>query len=458
MRAALRFDLAILGAGFSGAALAYHLARRAPPGHAIALVDPSPATGLGRAYDEPTGQLLLNVPAARMSLDPAAPLDFAAWWARECGTAVEAIAADFAPRRDYGRYVAARFGEALASAEAEIVRIVAGARDVEPIATGFRIALDDGATLAAREVVLAVGHGPPVLPAGLDRAALGGRLVDPLAPGAIASLPADADVLVVGTGLTAVDALTLLEARGHRGRIVALSRHGRWPAVHRPLSSVAAPPIDPARLAASPRRAFHHVRRLTAEALAAGGDWRAVIDALRPHTAPTWRAWDTDARRQALRHLRSPWEVHRHRMAPASAAVLERLGARGGFETRAARIVAARPGQGGRIAIEIRARGAVAGTQITVDAVLVALPASIPFAGRTCPLARALLARGLVRDDAAGFGLEVDDGFRPLDAAGRPTPGLYAIGPLLRGRDWETTAVPEIREQAAALAGQLLSG
>jgi uncharacterized NAD(P)/FAD-binding protein YdhS len=138
VRAALRFDLAILGAGFSGAALAYHLARRAPPGHAIALVDPSPATGLGRAYDEPTGQLLLNVPAARMSLDPAAPLDFAAWWARECGTAVEAIAADFAPRRDYGRYVAARFGEALASAEAEIVRIVAGARDVEPIATGFR--------------------------------------------------------------------------------------------------------------------------------------------------------------------------------------------------------------------------------------------------------------------------------------------------------------------------------
>lgn len=458
MSASRVFDLAILGAGFSGAALACQLARRAPRGRSIALVDPAPATGLGRAYDEPTGQLLLNVPAARMSLDPAAPLDFAEWWARARGVPIEAIAADFAPRRDYGRYIATRYAEAVGSANAEIVRIAARARDVELIATGFRIALDDGATIEARQVVLAVGHAPPVLPPGLDRAALGERLVDPLAPGAIDAVPLDADVLVVGTGLTAVDALTLLEARGHRGRIIALSRHGRWPSVHRPPSPAIAPPIDPGLLAASPRSAVRHVRRLAAETLAAGGDWRVVIDALRPHTAPSWRAWGTAARRQALRHLRSPWEVHRHRMAPASAAVLERLRARGGFETRAARIVAARPARGGRIAIEFRPRGEPAGITIPVDAVLLALAAAIPFAERTDPLARALLARGLVRDDPAGFGIDVDDAGRPLGAAGRPAPGLYAIGPLLRARDWETTAVPEIREQAAALAGRLPSG
>jgi uncharacterized NAD(P)/FAD-binding protein YdhS len=458
MSAAPRFDLAILGAGFSGAALAYHLARGARRGLSIALIDPSPGTGLGRAYDEPTGQLLLNVPAARMSLDPAAPLDFAEWWARERAAAVEAVAAEFAPRRDYGRYVAARCAEAVASAEAEIVRIVARARDVEPIATGFRIALDDGAAIEAREVVLALGHGPPTLPVGLDRAALGERIVDPLAPGAIAAVPLDADVLVVGAGLTAVDALTLLDARAHRGRIICVSRHGRWPAVHRPPSPIEPSPIDPAALAASPRSAFRHVRRLAARTIAAGGDWRAVVDALRPHTAATWRAWDTTARRRALRHLRSPWDVHRHRMAPASAAVLERLSARGGFETLAARIVDASPPANGRLAITIRPRGADAVIAMAVDVVLVALAAAIPFGQRPDPLARALLARGLVRDDPAGFGIDVDDAGRPLGGAGRPTPGLYAIGPLLRARDWETTAVPEIREQAAALAGRLPSG
>jgi uncharacterized NAD(P)/FAD-binding protein YdhS len=451
-----RVDLAILGAGFSGAALAIQLACRAGPGVAIALVDPAPGTGLGRAYAEPTGRLLLNVPAARMSLDPSAPLDFAEWWAQQRGTTVEAIAADFVPRREYGRYVAARGAEAFAATRADVARIHARAIDVAPDGDDYRIVLDDGRAIRARQVVLALGHGPPVLPPGLDAAALGERLVDPLAPGALDAIDRDADLVVVGTGLTAVDALTLLDARGHRGRITCLSRHGRWPAVHQPPSSQPVPPIDATTLASSPRGAFRHVRSLAADALAAGGDWRAVVDALRPHTAPTWRAWGTAARRQALRHLRSPWEVHRHRMAPTSADVFARLHGCGVLETRAARIAHAGPGSGGRISIAIRPRGAEDTTTIAVDAVLVALAATIPFAQRPDPLARALLGRGLVRDDPAGFGIEVDASGRPLDASGRAVPGLHAIGPLLRARDWETTAVPEIREQAAALAARLL--
>lgn len=452
-----RVDIAILGAGFSGTALAVHLARRAPPGLAVALVDPAPGTGLGRAYTEPTGRLLLNVPAGRMSLDPAAPSDFAEWWARERGTDVDAIAAAFAPRRDYGRYVAARGAEAFAATRADVARIHACAIDVAPDGDDYRIALDDGRAIRARQVVLALGHGPPVLPPGLDAAALGERLVDPLAPGALDAIDRHADLVVVGTGLTAVDALTLLDARGHRGRITCLSRHGRWPAVHQPPSSRPVPPIDATTLATSPRGAFRHVRRLAADALADGGDWRAVVDALRSHTAPTWRAWGTAARRQALRHLRSPWEVHRHRMAPASAEVFARLRERGGFETRAARIVGASPGPDGRLAIGIRPRGGDAIATIAADAILVALAAAIPFGQRDDALARALLARGLVRDDPAGFGIDVDADGRPLDAAGRAVPGLHAIGPLLRARDWETTAVPEIREQVAALAARLLA-
>jgi uncharacterized NAD(P)/FAD-binding protein YdhS len=459
MSAASRVDIAILGAGFSGTALAVHLARRARPGLSVVLVDPRPDTGLGRAYDDPSGRLLLNVPAARMSLDPAAPSDFAVWWAADRGTTVDAIAADFAPRRDYGRYVAARHAEALSATPAEVARIHARAVDIEAADGGWSIALDDGGPITAAQVVLALGHGPPVLPPALDRTVLGDRLVDPLAPQALAAIDREAEVLVVGTGLTAVDALTLLDARGHRGRIVCLSRHGRWPAVHRPAPAPAdPPPIEPALLAASPRRAFRHVRALAADALAAGHDWRAVIDALRPHTAPTWRAWDTAKRRQALRHLRSPWEVHRHRMAPASAEVFARLEARGQLETRAAHLVGVHRGADGRIEVAIRPRGADATAVVVADAVLVALSAAIPFAQRDDALARALLARGLVRDDPAGFGIDVDDDGRPLGASGRATPGLHAIGPLLRARDWETTAVPEIREQASALAERLLAG
>ena len=47
-----------------------------------------------------------------------------------------------------------------------------------------------------------------------------------------------------------------------------------------------------------------------------GGDWRSVIDALRPHTQRLWRSMSLVQRRRFLRHARPYWDLHRHRMAP----------------------------------------------------------------------------------------------------------------------------------------------
>lgn len=449
-------DILIIGAGFSGTALAIQLARRAPAGFSIVIADPSPDTGRGRAYTDPSGQLLLNVPAARMSLDPAAPTDFAEWWATERGTTVDAVATDFAPRADYGRYVHDRWREATGRSRCRIERRFSAVVDVAPRNDGLVATLDDGQTLVTRALVLAMGHAPPVVPPALESAARAGRLLDPLQPQALEQLPRDANLLIVGTGLTTVDALGRLAELGHRGPILCLSRHGRWPAVHRTPGTAAPPEVDAKALARSPRSALRHVRDLVAQQQLHGGDWRVVIDSLRPHTAPTWRAWNVRARRQALRHLRSPWDVHRHRMAPAADLAREQLATRAGVETRAARVLGTEVEGDGQIHVEILRRGATTSEQHVVDAVLMGLAPAIAFGQRQDALARALLARGLVRDDEAGFGIDVSPSGQPLDAAGNPTPGFYAIGPLLRGRDWETTAVPEIREQAAQLAEQLL--
>lgn len=449
-------DILIIGAGFSGTALAIQLGRRAPAAFSILIADPSPDTGRGRAYTDPSGQLLLNVPAARMSLDPAAPSDFAEWWATERGTTVDTVSTDFAPRADYGRYVHDRWREATSRSRCRIERRFSAVVDVAPRNDGLVATLDDGQTLVTRTLVLAVGHAPPVVPPALESAARAGRLLDPLQPQALEQLRRDASLLMVGTGLTTVDALGRLAELGHRGPILCLSRHGRWPAVHRTPGATAPPEVEAKALATSPRSALRHVRGLVAQHQANGGDWRAVIDSLRPHTAPTWRAWDVRARRQALRHLRSPWDVHRHRMAPAADLARGQLAARAGVETCAARVLGTEVDGNGQVRVEVLRRGATASEQRLVDAVLVGLAPAIAFGQRADALSRALLARGLVCDDAAGFGIEVNAGGQPLDARGKPTSGLYAIGPLLRGRDWETTAVPEIREQAAQLAVQLL--
>lgn len=61
------------------------------------------------------------------------------------------------------------------------------------------------------------------------------------------------------------------------------------------------------------------------------------------------------------------------------------------------------------------------------------------------PLLKQMLDDGLVGADEMGMGLAVDDGSRAGD-------GVWALGPLTKGAYWEIVAVPDIREQAAAVA------
>ena len=124
-------------------------------------------------------------------------------------------------------------------------------------------------------------------------------------------------MLLVGSGLTAIDVALSLHARGHEGVIHAVSRHGRLPASHR---STAARPAPPCALPGEPTSltARGLLRVLRAElvvAAARGDDWRSVIDGLRPVTTGLWWGLPTAERERFLRHLARRWELVRHRMA-----------------------------------------------------------------------------------------------------------------------------------------------
>jgi uncharacterized NAD(P)/FAD-binding protein YdhS len=74
------------------------------------------------------------------------------------------------------------------------------------------------------------------------------------------------------------------------------------------------------------------------------------------------------------------------------------------------------------------------------------------------PVLQTLLRDRLARPDALGIGLDVTSDCAIIDARGRPSPRLFAVGPLTRGRFWETIAIPDIRMQCADLAVRLLHG
>ena len=105
--------------------------------------------------------------------------------------------------------------------------------------------------------------------------------------------------------------------------IVALSRRGLLPQAHR--RSRPRQHRSGIAVAGEARSFLHWLRARVRERNQNGGDWRNVIDGLRPHTQAIWRAMPSESRKRFLEHARPWWDIHRHRMAPEVEAKIRAL-------------------------------------------------------------------------------------------------------------------------------------
>ncbi len=453
---------AIIGGGASGTLTAANLLWRADRPLAVALIERTSAFGRGVAYTTTNPVHLLNVPVGRMSAYPDDPDHFLRWLRQNGPT--ELADADlgraFVPRFLYFQYLNAVLDEAEAHARpgVELERIGDEAVALRRDADGFAISLRGGRTLRASQVVLTSGYLPPRDPPVADRSFYASpRYVrDAWSPDAFARLAPDDAVLLIGTGLTMVDVAVGLAAAGHPGRIVAISRRGLAPLAHAP--AAAHPTALPADTTTATARGLTHRLRAEARAAAAEGrDWRGVVDAQRSVTAALWQNLPDAEQRRALRHLVPYWDVHRHRIAPAVAETLDRLIEKGQLVIRAGRIRAFREDPGG-VTVSFVPRGQSDEETIRVGLVVNCTGASVDCRGEVSPLLASMIKEGVIQPDPRGLGLasEADGALRGAD--GRRTPGLWTVGIFRKGLLWESTAIPEIRDQAATLAATLLPG
>ncbi len=430
-----RVPVAIIGGGFSGTILAAQLARR---GISSALIDGSGRVGKGVAYSTREPAHLLNVRAEGMSAWSGEPGHFAERFEEEGGDP-----RGFAERRLFAQYLKDILEAAVESGKAQIVEASATAarwRD-----GSWLVHFEDGEPMEADALVLAIGNQDPE-PLGALAAAGDRYIANPWganAQAAIGDLAAgNGGALIVGTGLTMVDLALSLDAAGYRGRAVALSRRGQVPRSHADFDPA---PVEFDDLPAGRLRGlWRWLRKRSAEV-----GWRAAVDSLRPHSHALWQSLDGEQQRRFLRHARAWWDVHRHRIAPEVARTVATMIAEGCLEVVAGRIVASER-DGDELQVTIRKRGSSMPQTMRFD---YAFNCTGPLhsIGRTRdPLLRSLLDAGQVRPDHLGIGLEVDESSRTA-----PGERLWALGPLTKGRYWEIIAVPDIREQAAAVADDI---
>jgi uncharacterized NAD(P)/FAD-binding protein YdhS len=425
--------VAIVGGGASGTILAAQLARR---GIGSALIDGSGRAGKGVAYSTTEPAHLLNVRAEGMSAWAGEPDHFANRFEAEGGDR-----RGFAQRRFFGRYLGEILQEAVGRGHTDVVQ--ASALVAERVDGHWRVALDDGSAIEADAVALAIGNQEPeglrafadtrghfiANPWGADSRQAVERLAE-----------SGGDALIIGTGLTMVDLVLSLDAAGYSGKILAISRRGLIPRSHAD--------FDPAPVEAGEvphgnvRTLWRWLRRRAAQV-----GWRAAVDSLRPHSQRLWRSLDGDQHRRFLRHARPWWDVHRHRIAPEVAGTVARMIGDGRLEVMAGRIVSASDREG-RVDVDILRRGASEPKRLSF-AYAFNCTGPLHLIERTRdPLLRSLLDRREARPDHLGIGLDVDDHARAGER-------LWALGPLTKGRSWEIIAVPDIRDQAAAVADDI---
>ncbi len=413
--------LAIIGFGFSGLMLVANLVRRASESIEIYIIDPA-LNARGMAYSTPYEAHLLNVRAAGMHAFADEKEHFVQWLAEYHPRFTPQ---DFVPRQIYGDYLESIWNSTQElSAEKKIFLklvpsvVVAVNKHSDELA----VLTERGDAIAVQQVVLATGNEVKPVQAPIERV-----LQEPWTHGALAQAAKEqGPILLIGTGLTAVDMVLALRAEGYKGEIIAYSRNGLLPQPHRDYGPAEALDASEVNALQTLHQWSAWLRKKTR------GEWRGVIDGLRPFTQSSWQKLRTRQQQLFFKRVASFWGVHRHRMAPQIAQHLHNeIGA-------------------GQLRVVNRTKFKKLKDTPTLAINCTGTELNVQRSAR--PLLKNLLSQRLIEPHGNGVGIAVDAHCR---AWGEAYPNLFSIGALMTGQLLESTAVPELRVQARDIAEAL---
>jgi uncharacterized NAD(P)/FAD-binding protein YdhS len=454
----------IIGGGFSGTLTAVQLLRQSPFPVCVRLINAGYPVGRGVAYSAESTLHLLNVRAGRMSAFPHLPRHFVNWLENQPQAAAfcepgQSLSDAFMPRRLYGNYVEQILSNTLKD-------LPAGSRleILEDEVTGitllqnkkYELTLKEGGELVTDKVVLALGNFTPEPVRGIAPKVLDSDLYkgNPWLPGALTDLDPEQPVLLIGTGLTMVDVVLSLLQQNFPGQILAVSPKGYLPMVH----------LQSAPYSAFKKELTYHLNlnelfsRIKAhikKAEAQGSSCEALIDSLRPKTQELWQNLSFKDKQKFMRHLSSLWGVFRHRLAPQIASRIQEAREAGRLEIIAGRLRSVTLSDKG-LDVNINIRGKGKTREVQVQRLVNCTGPLGNYSKIAHPLVQQLLHKKLALPHPLHLGLKALPDGRLLQEDDLPSCSLFTIGPALRGALWESTAVPEISEQAAQLAQTII--
>lgn len=448
--------VAIVGGGYTGATVARLLVEKGGGQiDEVIVFEPREQLGIGLAYDTGDTHVRLNVAAHRMPAVPGAPMAFLDWL-QSSGTLTadpEAVTKGgiFARRRDFGRFMHQQMFPFLRDGNIfhcrETVSSISRQNDQ------WHLKGSRGTTVKADVLVIATGHPGVSVPEALSNLDIhtARRVKDASGSDSFQHVGQDDRILVVGCGLTALDALVRLDAQGHRGKISLLSRSGLMPRPHAVGSFTPYGNFEDESLTTA-RRVLTKVRATVLEAQEQGIPWQFTFDALRQQAQALWRRLPQSERKKLLR-LRRWYDIHRYRMPPQVSELLHREIAKGRIETCRGRLVGIRKDAD---AISVKIADGAKTSQHAYDYIILATGPQFRDYATHQKFLLELAQSGSIQSDPLGLGLMCDLAGRAISIDGTPAAKLYIAGPPARSAFGELTGVPEIAAQAVKLVDVIL--
>lgn len=452
-----KMRIGIIGGGFCGVMTLVHLVKNAGSLE-LFLFNKDYPTARGIAYKTFSDQHLLNVEARNMSAFPAEPDHFVNWCTiHQVKPTGADIPTSYLPRNVYGKYLEEIFRECLENCpdSVKIHLVETEITDLSKLNDAYQLTTSDNRIISVDKVVLATGNAVPQDPKLLNNDFLSSRFYfgNPWNHAAVKGVEKEDTILIIGTGLTMVDIVLSLEENNFNGRIIAMSPHGfrilphRRNHLQRSILDELSPPY---KLDEVFRLFYKHVR----QARLHGSSGEAVVDAVRSKTQEIWQQLSLAEKRRFMTHLRHMWGVARHRLPKDIHGRIESMIDQSRLQVIAGKLTNA-------IAHETYATVFIAlknGSMLetTVNRVINCTGPQSDIRKQNSLLFRNLLKKKVISADEMNLGIHASANGRIIGEDGIPSDSFFALGTLLKGKLWESTAVPELRVQAARIADLLL--
>jgi len=398
--------VAIVGGGFSGSIVAAGLLKASEAPIEILLLEKTGNFGAGLAYATDDPLHLLNVPAAKMSAVADDPDHFVNWLRQN-----KQIHDPFVPRGIYRSYIQDHLNEAASNPKNSDSRLSRIVDEAIALNGQFEIETKSGESLQADYLVLATGHLPETRFGSLPTQPIRGRVV------------------LIGSGLTAIDAALSALAESPSTTVTAISPHGSLPETYAC--------TQPHALSTQPKPLRQTLKQLRKD-IEEVKDWQPVFDTMRPHWDQIWQGLTPREQHQFLAHLAWRFDKHRHRIPPAAASALQEFAEQGRFQVLRGTVQKLSPG---KVVYSVDGEAKC----LEADSVVDCTGRSVNWAKTNDPFIRDLFSKRYIEQGPHQMGID------------RVADRIYAIGPMLKGVLWETTAVAELRVQAKNIYEALLA-